>query len=51
MKENLEKIQLIETKIKEVESTLTLWIKNIKTYQKKLEEITNQLNIVKKKIK
>ena len=46
-----EKIQLIESKIKETNSTLTLWMKNIETYQQQLETLTNQLNEIKLQIK
>ena len=47
----LEKINLIEIKIKEINSTLTLWTENIETYHQQLQELTNQLNLIKKQIK
>ena len=46
-----QKIQLIENKIKEIKSTLSLWTKNIATYQQQLQQLTNQLNQIKKQIK
>ena len=46
-----EKVKLIENKIKEIKSTLSLWTKNIETYHHQLQELTNQLNIIKKTIK
>jgi len=45
------KIQLLESKIKEIKSTLTLWTKNIETYHQQLQELTNQLNLIKKQIR
>ena len=45
------KINQIETKIKEIKSTLTLRTKNIENYQNQLQELTNQLNLIKKQIK
>jgi len=44
-------IKQIESKIKEINSTLTLWTKNIATYHQQLQQLTNQLNQIKKEIK
>jgi len=44
-------IKQIEVKIKETQSTLTLWTNNIATYQKQLAELINQLNEIKLQIK
>ena len=44
-------IKQIETKIKEIKSTLTLWTKNIETYHNQLKELTKQLNQIKKQLK
>ena len=44
-------INQIETKIKEIKSTLTLWTKNIETYHQQLQSLTNQLNTIKKQLK
>ena len=48
---NQQLIKQIESKIKEIKSTLTLWIKNIATYQEQLEEMNKQLNTIKKEVK
>jgi len=48
---NQTKIQLIETKIKETQSTLTHWTKNIETYHQLLQQLTNQLNQIKSQSK
>ena len=47
----LELIKQIETKIQEIKSTLTLWTKNIETYHQQLQQLTNQLNQIKKQLK
>jgi len=44
-------IKQIEAKIKEIKSTLALQTKNIETYHQQLQELTNQLNLIKKQIK
>jgi len=44
-------IKQIENKIKEIKSTLTLWTKNIETYQNQLRQLTKQLNLIKKQLK
>lgn len=46
-----QKINQIETKIKEIKSTLALWTKNIETYQQQLQELITQLKQIKKNIK
>ena len=48
---NQQLIKQTETKIKEINSILTLWTKNIETYHNQLKELTNQLNLIKKEIK
>ena len=48
---NQQKIQLIESKIKEIQSTLTLWKQEIEKYTLTLTELTNQLNEIKRNIK
>ena len=48
---NQQLIKQIESKIKEIKSALTLWTKNIETYHKQLQELTNQLNTIKKQVK
>ena len=48
---NQQQINQIESKIKEIKSTLSLWTKNIETYHNQLQELTNQLNLIKKQIK
>ena len=45
---NQQQIKLIKTKIQQIQSTLTLWTKNIATYHQQLQELTNQLNQIKK---
>jgi len=47
---NQQLIKQIESKIKEIKSTLTLWTKNIKTYHQQLQQLTNQLKLIKKQL-
>ena len=47
---NQQLINQIESKIKEIQSTLTLWTKNIEAYHNQLQELTNQLNTIKKQL-
>jgi len=46
----LEKINLIETKIKEIKSTLALWTQEIEKHTLTLKEITQQVNTIKKSL-
>ena len=46
----LAKIQLIETKIQEIKSTLKLWTQEIETYHTTLKDLTQQLNEIKKSL-
>ena len=48
---NQQQINLIESKIKEIKSTLSLWTKNIATYHQQLEKLTEQLNEIKLQLK
>ena len=50
-KETQQQINLIETKIEEIKSTLTLWNKEIENYTLTLKELTNQLQEIKLQIK
>ena len=47
---NQQLIKQIETKIQEIKSTLILWTKNIETYHQQLQQLTNQLNTIKKQV-
>jgi len=47
---NQQKITQIETKIKEIKSTLTLWTKNIETYHNQLQELTKKLQEIKNQL-
>ena len=46
-----QQINLIESKIQQIQSTLSLWTKNIATYHQQLENLTNQLQEIKLQIK
>ena len=50
MKERQQKIKQIENLIQQTQSTLTLWNKEIEKYSLTLQQLTKQLNEIKKQI-